>query len=213
GEGRRGADSEEVFPTGTPFARHAHQVGSRSREPGDIDRLVATVFKRGARGDQCCAGTVIELDMRIERVDKFARPVPWRAGFELQHALDDRDAVPIINRWLTDQCALAGADEGIRSIVESQQQAVRPLRANSLYANGRAGAVVPRGGVRDQILVIELDPPVGKQLRLEGESVSGGAAGKEPDLVPLDGQVLICPRAQNLEEDVRAWLPTSCVQV
>ena len=43
-----------------------------------------------------------------------------------------------------------------------------------------------------------------EQLRLKGESVAGGATSKEPDLVPLDGQVLIWSRAQNLEEDVRA---------
>ena len=124
---RRGAGSEEVFPSGIPFARHTHQVGSRSREPGDIDSLVALVIKRFARGDQRRAGAVIELDMRIERVDKFARPVRRRAGFELQPAVDDRDAVPIINRRLTDQRALAGADEGIRPIVESQQQRGRAL--------------------------------------------------------------------------------------
>src|SRR5215510_13490417 len=110
--------------------------------------------------------------MRIERVAKFARPVPRRAGFELQQALDDRDAVPIITWRLTDQCALAGADEGIWSIVESQQQAVGPLRASSLNANGRATAVVAQGCARDQILVVEHDPSVGKQLCLKGDSVT-----------------------------------------
>src|SRR4030095_15918699 len=85
GEGREkpaegwDSDSEEVFPTGISFGRHPHQVGGRSREPGDIDRLVATVFKRGAGGDQRLAGAVKELYMRIERVDKFARPVSRRA--------------------------------------------------------------------------------------------------------------------------------------
>src|SRR5262245_64339609 len=133
--------------------------------------------------------------MRIERVDKFARPVRRRAGFELQPALDDRDAVPIINWRLTDQCALAGADEFIWPIVESQQQAVRPLRAGALNANGRACAVVARSGTGDQILVVEPYPSVGKQLRLKGESVTGGAAAKEPDIVPLDSQMLIWPGA------------------
>src|SRR5262245_54627029 len=153
---------------------------------------------RGARGDQRRAGTVKELDMRIERVDKFARPVRRRACFELQPATDDRDAVPIINWRLTDQCTLAGADEGIWSIVESQQQAVGPLRSCPLNANGRARAVVARGCARGQILVVELDPSVGKQLNLKCESVTGDDRAKEPDLVPLDGQVLIWPRAQNL---------------
>src|SRR5215813_7277498 len=151
--------------------------------------------------------------MRIERVDEFARPVPRRAGLELQQALDDRDAVPIITWRLTDQCALAGADEGIRSVVESQQQAVGLLRASLFNANSRAGAVVARGGVRDQVLVVELDPSVGKQLGLKGESVTGGVVGKEPDLVPLDGQMLIWPRAQNLEEDVRACGAAARMQV
>src|SRR5262249_53443302 len=97
--------------------------------------------------------------------------------------------------------------------VESQQQSVGPLRTSPLNANGRACAVVARGGARDQILVIELDPSVGKQLRLKGDSITVGAAAKEPDLVPLDGQMLSWPRAQNLEEDVRPWDATSRVQV
>src|SRR5262245_10144497 len=131
--------------------------------------------------------------MRIERVDKFAGPVRRRAGFELQPALDDRDAVPIINWRLTDQCALAGSDEGVWPIVESQQQAVRPLRAGALNANGRACAVVARGGAGGQILVVEPYPSVGEQLRLKGESVAGGAAAKEPDLYPWVGRRWICP--------------------
>ena len=88
-----------------------------------------------------------------------------------------------------EQRALAGADEVIRSIVESQQQAVGPLRGSRFDAGARAGAVVARGGTRDQILVVELDPSVGEQMRLEGDGVTRGAAGEEPDLVPLDGQV------------------------
>src|SRR5262245_1132220 len=133
--------------------------------------------------------------MRIEVVDKFTWPVRRRAGFEPQQALDDRDAVPIITSRLTDQRALAGADEVIWSIVEGQQQAVGPLYAGPLNANGCAGAVVARGGARDQILMVEPNPSVGDELRLKGESVTRDAAGEEPDRVPLDGQMLIRPRA------------------
>src|SRR5262249_50218385 len=115
--------------------------------------------------------------------------------------------------WRGKQRALAGADEGVWSIVESQQQTVGPLRASRLNANGRAAAVAAGEVARDQILVIEPDPSVGKQLRLEGDSLIFRRPDKESDLVPLDGQMLICTRAQNLEEDIRARLPATCVQV
>src|SRR5262249_18744225 len=97
--------------------------------------------------------------------------------------------------WRGKQRALAAADKGIWSIVENQQQAGGALRAGSPYANGRATALVSQGCARDQILVVEHDPSVGKKLRLKGDSVTLSAAAKEPDLVPLDGQVLIWPRA------------------